>query len=238
MIQTKVVDYQEGNARLEGFAAYDSKKSGKRPVVLIAHAWRGRDDFVEEKARELAELGYVGFAMDVYGKGILGNNPEENSRLMQPLMQDRQMLRRRLLAGMETAKKLAEVDAQQVAAIGFCFGGLCVLDMARSGADLKGVVSFHGLLQPAEIPNKKIQAKVLALHGHDDPMVPPDVVLQFETEMTQAKVDWQVHVFGNTKHAFTNPVANDAKLGLLYNPVANQRAQLMMQNFLQEIFSA
>jgi dienelactone hydrolase len=112
-----------------------------------------------------------------------------------------------------------------------------VLDMARSVADLKGVVSFHGLLQPANIPNKTIPAKILALHGHDDPMVPPDVVLNFETEMTKAKADWQLHVFGNTQHAFTNPIAHDTQLGLIYNPLANKRAWLLMQNFLQEIFA-
>lgn len=238
MIKTQVLEYQDGGQTFEGFAAFDETQKGMRPCVLIAHAWGGRDEFVKQKAKELAALGYIAFAMDVYGKGVLGHSTEENSALMQPLLQDRQMLRARLFAAMTAAKKIPQVDQQNVAAIGFCFGGLSALDMAREGADLKGVVSFHGLLNPAEsIPNKKITAKILALHGHDDPLVPPEMVLNFETEMTQAQVDWQVHVFSNTQHAFTNPQAHDLKLGLVYNPLTNQRAWLLMKNFLEEIFA-
>jgi len=238
VIQDRKIEYQAGHTTLEAYVAYDANRKEKKPCVLIAHAWRGRDELVEEKARALAQLGYVGVALDVYGKGVLGNNPAENTQLMQPLMADRQLLRQRLLAGVTMAQKIEGVDTHKMAAIGFCFGGLCVLDMARAGMALKGVVSFHGLLQSAGLTdNKPIHAKVLALHGHDDPMVPPEAVLAFETEMTAAKADWQLHVFGQTMHAFTNPQAQDPQLGTVYNAKANQRAWLIMQNFLDEIFA-
>lgn len=234
---TETVDYREGN-QLEAYVAYDDTIRGKRPTVLIAHAWAGRDDFVEEKARRLAEMGYVGFAMDVYGKGVLGDGVETNSKLMKPFIDDRALLRRRLFAALETAKKLRVVDSTKIAAIGYCFGGLCVLDMARSGIDLKGVVSFHGLLKsPENVPAEKIKAKVLVLHGHDDPMVPPDAVLAFEKEMTNAKADWQLHVFGGTVHSFTNPEANNSDFGTVFNALADKRSWIEMTYFFQEIFA-
>lgn len=237
MIKIEPVDYRHGAVNLEGTLAYDSRMTEPRPCVLIAHAWSGRSEFFNEKARELALLGYVGFAMDVYGKGVLGNTNEENTELMRPLIEDRQLLRARLTEGFKAACQLPMVNAQKIAAIGFCFGGLCVLDMARMGTDLKGVVSFHGILQSAEhLPTQNIKAKVLALHGHDDPMVKPEKVLEFETEMTKNKADWQLHVFGNTMHAFMNPEANDPAFGTVYNPETEKRAWLMMRNFLQEIF--
>lgn len=232
------VDYRDDDTLLEAFWAYDDSYDGRRPAVLINHAWGGRDAFVEEKAKKLAGLGYVGFALDVYGKGVRGGSKEENAKLMQPFMQDRAMLQKRLLAALTAVKSLASVDAANVAAIGFCFGGLCVLDLARSGADLKGVVSFHGLLGAPEQPAKgRIQAKVLALHGYDDPMVPADQVLALEQELTAAGADWQLHAYGNTMHAFTNPVANDPDFGTVYNAVADRRSWYSMVGFLDEIFS-
>ena len=236
-IQT--IDYQDNDTVFQSYVAYEYKDSmkQKRPVVLIAHTWCGLDDFVKKKARRLAELGYVGFAMDVYGKGILGSEPKTNQKLMQPLIEDRKMLLRRLIIGLKVAKQLEIADETRIAAIGYCFGGLCVLDLARSGANLKGVVSFHGLLQASkEVPANNIKAKILALHGHEDPMVPPDVVLEFEKEMTNAKVDWQLHVFGGTMHAFTNPKANDFNMGIIYNLQAEKRSWLEMIQFFEEIF--
>ncbi|AAO90632.2 dienelactone hydrolase family protein [Coxiella burnetii] len=236
-MHTETIDYRDGDAVLQAYVAYDKTTKEKRPLVLIAHAWAGRDEFVEEKARQLAELGYVGFAMDIYGKGVLGASKEENGRLMKPFMDDRKMLRHRLLAALETAKTLTVADENKIAAMGYCFGGLCVLDLARSGAPLKGVVSFHGLLKAADnLPSETIPAKILALHGHDDPMVPPEAVLEFEKEMTKAKVDWQLHVFSNTMHAFTNPSADDPDFGTVYNPVADKRSWLEMKLFFEEIF--
>lgn len=236
-MQTRPVEYRDGDTLLEGYLAHDGSP-GRKPAVLIAHAWGGRDTFECNKAEALAELGYVGFALDNYGKGVLGKSMEENSALMTPLLQDRARLRRRLLAGLDTVAGLDMVDAGRIAAIGFCFGGLCVLDLARSGADVRGVVSFHGLFgAPENLPNEKITAKILALHGHDDPMVPPDSVLALETEMTKAGVDWQVHAYGHTSHAFTNPQANMPANGMMFNATAEKRSWRAMQNFLEEIFA-
>lgn len=237
-IVSNTVAYMDGDVVLEGFFAFDDAFTGRRPAVLINHAWGGRDEFVADKAKKIARLGYVGFALDMYGKGILGSGPEQNAVLMKPFMEDRVLLQKRVRAALAAVRLMPWVDDSRCAAIGFCFGGLCVLDLARSGADVKGVVSFHGLLAaPGNTRGDAIKAKVLALHGHDDPMVPPDQVLAFEQEMTEAGVDWQMHVYGNTMHAFTNPVANDPGFGTVYQPDADKRSWQAMENFLAEIFS-
>lgn len=236
-MHTEYVDYKHGEVELQGYLAYDPTTQEPRPVVMIGHTWCGRDEFVCEKAEALTKLGYVGFAMDVFGKGVIGSGNEENAKLIHPFMEDRQLLRERLLAGFATVSSLPMVDPARMAMIGYCFGGLCALDLARSGADMRGVVSFHGLLNSAEGTEvKPIKAKVLALHGHDDPLVPPEDVLAFEQEMTAAEVDWQLHAFGNTMHAFTNPNANDPDFGAVYNPLAEERSWQMMQTFLKEVF--
>jgi dienelactone hydrolase len=231
------LEYRDGATVLEAYVALPATEQEKRPAVLVCHAWAGRSEFECAKADKLAALGYVGIALDVYGKGVRGNNNDENAALMQPLVADRALLRRRLLAGLEAAGTIAMVDTSRTAAIGFCFGGLCALDLARCGADLRGVVSFHGLFIPADLPNAAIKAKVLALHGHDDPLAPPDQVLAFQQEMTQAGADWQVHVFGNTKHAFTHPQAQAPEYGLQYQETSARRAWLNMQNFLTEVMA-
>ncbi len=228
----------DGDVLLEAFFAFDDAQVGRRPAVLINHTWVGRDDFVAEKAIKLAELGYVGFAVDMYGKGVLGTSPEQNSLLMQPFMEDRLLLQKRMQAALYAVRLLPWVDDHNIAAIGFCFGGLCVLDLARSGSDVKGVVSFHGLLgAPTQTQGKLIKAKVLALHGHDDPLATPDQVIAFEQEMTLAGVDWQLQCYGHTAHAFTNPLANDPDNGMVYRAHADSRSWLAMKNFLSEIFA-
>jgi dienelactone hydrolase len=237
-IQTRSVEYTHEGKVFEGILAWDDRSSAPRPAVAVAHAWAGRSPFEVDKARRLAELGYVGFAMDVYGRGILGNSKEENAALMTPLAQNRPLLQARLRAALEALLAQPEVDRQRVAAIGFCFGGLSVLDMARAGMPLKGVVSFHGLFTPpGNTAGLKIQAKVLALHGWDDPMAPPQAVLDFAREMTEAGADWQLHAYGHTMHAFTNPQANDPSFGTVYQPVADARSWQAMQNFLAELFA-
>ena len=237
-IISNTVGYMDGDVLLEAFFAFDDALVGRRPAVLINHTWVGRDDFVAEKAVKLAELGYVGFAVDMYGKGVLGISPEQSSALMQPFMEDRLLLQKRLQAALYAVKLLPWVDDHNVAAIGFCFGGLCVLDLARSGSDVNGVVSFHGMLgAPVNSLDKPIKAKVLALHGHDDPLATPDQVLAFEQEMTLAGVDWQLHSYGHTAHAFTNPLANDPDHGMVYRADADSRSWLAMKNFLSEIFA-
>lgn len=237
-IVTNTVNYMDGDLVLEGFFAFDDAQSGQRPAVLVSHAWGGRDDFVAGKAQRLAELGYVGFALDMYGKGVLGSGPEQNAKLMQPFMDDRAMLQKRINAALTTVQSLPWVDGNNIAAIGFCFGGLCVLDLARTMADLKGVVCFHGLLgKPDNIQGYKIKAKVLALQGFDDPMAPVEQVVAFEREMTEAGADWQLHSYGHTMHSFTNPVANDPAFGTVYQPDADRRSWQAMQNFLVEVFT-
>ncbi len=237
-IISNTVDYLDQDTVLEGFFAYDDRFEGQRPVVLIAHAWGGRDEFVENKARKLAESGYLAFALDMYGKGRRGGGIEENSRLMQPFMDDRGMLQQRILAALSAVKQMPWADNDKIAAMGFCFGGLCVLDLARTGVDIAGVISFHGLFVPPDnIPQPEIKARVLMLHGRDDPMVPTEQVLAIEEEMTRAGADWQLHIYGHTMHAFTNPVANDPDFGTVYQPLADKRSWRSLLNFLDEIFA-
>ena len=237
-IVSNTVAYLDGDAVLEAFFSFDDALTGRRPTVLINHTWAGRDGFVAEKAKKLAALGYVGFAVDMYGKGVLGANPEENMKLMQPFMADRAMLQRRMKAALAAVKLMPWVDDTKIAAIGFCFGGLCSLDLARTGVDIKGVVSFHGLLMPpGNTQGNAIKAKILALCGRDDPLVPAEQVLAFEQEMTDAGADWQLHTYGNTMHGFTNPLANDPAFGTVYQPDADRRSWITMQNFLAEIFA-
>lgn len=237
MIKTQKIDYQAGDVTLEGFYAYDDSLPGKRPAVLIAHDWSGKNAFSCGKAEKLAELGYLGFALDMFGKGKHGETKEEKSALIQPLLQDRDLLQKRILAALETVKTLEQTDKDRIGAMGFCFGGLCALDLARTGANIQGVVSFHGLLQaPENLRNESIKAKILVLHGFDDPMVTPDHIINFGEEMTHAKADWQFHIYGNTMHAFTNPQANDPSFGTVYNKEADSRSWIEMKAFFQEIF--
>jgi dienelactone hydrolase len=236
-VQTRKVEYEIGGKTYEGVLAFDDAQSGKRPGILVSHAWAGRSEFEIEKAKALAELGYAGFALDLYGKGVLGETNEQCQALMTPFIEDREMLRAQLLKTIDIVKDQPEADESQIGAIGFCFGGLCVLDMARAGADMKGVVSFHGLLGGTG-NTAGVKAKVLVLHGWDDPMVPPDAVVDFAKEMSAAGADWQLHAYGGTMHAFTNPEANDPNFGTVYNADADRRSWITMTNFLAEIFGA
>ena len=177
-MQTRKHIYHCGGEEFHGFLAFDDTQKGSRPAVLVAHDWSGQNDFAQEKAILLAKMGYLGFAVDMYGLGKNGHTLEEKEALIQPLMKDRLLLRDRMKAALSAAVDLPEVDKTKIGAIGFCFGGLCVLDLARSGADIQGVVSFHGLLQKPDYENA-IRAKVLALHGFEDPMVSPADVLAF-----------------------------------------------------------
>ncbi len=238
MIQERLVEYEHNGTLLEGFMAYDDSVSGPIPGVLISHAWAGREPFECDKARALASLGYAGFALDLYGKGVLGSGPEENTKLMTPFMEDRPMLQSRMSASLEAFRSQPEVDSNRIAAMGFCLGGLCVLDLARIGADVKGVASFHGLFTPpGNTAGNKIAAKVLALHGHHDPMVPVDQVIELEKEMIEAGADWQIHVYGNAMHSFTNPAANDASFGTMYDADTDRRSWQTLLNFLSEILA-
>lgn len=235
-IQTRLIEYEHEGQRLEGFLAWDDTRAAPLPGVLVSHAWAGRSEFECNKAIALAELGYAGFALDLYGKGVLGTNADENGALMMPLKSNRPRLLARLQSALAAARSQAEVDSAKVAAIGFCFGGLCVLDLARGGADLAGVVSFHGLLDaPEGSASTGIDAKILVLHGWDDPMAPPEHVLGIASELTAAGADWQIHGYGNTLHAFTNPEANDPGFGTVYSAAADARSWDSMKQFLAEV---
>ena len=239
MLQTQKIEYRDQDIILEGYCAYNSEGPAKKPAVMIFHDWSGRNDFACQKAELLAELGYVGFALDMYGKGVIGKNNDEKQALMKPLINDRDTLRRRILAGFETVSHLEYVNTAKIGAIGFCFGGLCALDLARADVDVRGVVSFHGNLTPP--PGRKpkpTRTKMLVLHGHDDPGVPPALVTAFENEMTEIRADWQVHIYSNTQHAFTNPQANDPASGLVYNSLTDKRSWIAMKSFFEEVLGA
>lgn len=234
-MREQYIEYRDGETLLEGFFCANESLPGLLPAVLISHAWGGRDEFVERKARRLAYHGYATFCLDNYGKGKRGNTPEECQALMMPLMSDRAALRRRLHAGLAAVRSIPLVDARRVAIMGFCFGGLCALDLARSGADIRGAVSFHGLLKPSGLTEPKIKARVLMLHGYDDPLAPPDDVLAIAEELSLAGADWQLHAYGNTVHAFTNPKADNRAGGMQYDESADRRSWHALEEFLGEV---
>lgn len=241
MIKTETILYNDAEVQCEGFLAYDDEKTPqKRPCILVHHAWAGQGDFERQKAQQLASLGYVAFAVDVFGKGVRGDVQGDNSKLIHPFMDDRAMLRSRLLAGLNAAKQIPQADATRLGAIGFCFGGLCVLDLARASMpELKGVVSFHGLLQAPEIGEQKpIPTKILIEHGYSDPMATPDKIVAIGNELTAAQADWQLHAYGNTQHGFMAPAANNKAAGIVYQESTAKRAWLAMENFFEEVFPA
>lgn len=230
------IPYQDGQTNLEGFAAYQPGK--KRPLVILCHAWKGKDDFICEKAREVVNWGYVGFALDMYGKNVTGKTKEENAALKRPFIENRQLLQKRVIKAFDVATALPYVDSDRVAILGLGFGGICALDLARSGVDLKGAISVYGHFDPPPVELiKPIQAKILVLHGYRDPVTSQEELRRFEKEMHSGKIDWQAHIYGNVMHAFATPGANDPDAGILYNPVAAKRAWITIQDFLAEVLA-
>ena len=207
-----------------------------RPGVIIFPTVRGVADLELGVARDLVHLGYTGFVADLYGKEFRGAAPEVLRAQMDRLRADRAGLRRLLLAVLEEALAQDAVDTQRVMAIGYCFGGQCALDLARSGADIAGVASFHGLLDPPGLPPRPISAKVVAFHGWDDPLAPPETVTALASELSEAGADWQIHGYGGVGHAFTNPAADGSTPGLRYDAVAAERSWTSLINFLEELF--
>ena len=229
--------YRDAETECEGYIAVPGGP-GPHPAVLIAHNWAGQTAADNGIADRLAAMGYVGIAIDVYGKGVRGDPQGDNSALMGAWTADRAALRRRLLAAVTAAAADSRVDADRIAFIGYCFGGLCALDVARSGdGRVKGAVSFHGVYAPAGLPPEPISAKVLVLHGWDDPMTPPAATVALGHELTAAGADWQIHAYGNTMHAFTFPPANNPAGGIMYNAAADRRSWQSLTNFLTEIFA-
>jgi len=237
MIQTATINYSDSEKTFEGFIAWNDESHDDRPGILIAHAFGGLSDFEREKAKELAQLGYVGFAIDMYGKGKRATNNDEARKLMSELNNNRELLLKRIQLALTTLKSQDLIDEQKIAAIGFCFGGKCVLDLARSGEGIKGVVSFHGVYDAPQInASQKINCSVLVLHGWEDPISQPDQTVALAQELTEKATDWQILSFGHTGHAFTNPKANHPEKGLFYHEQSNKRAWKAMQLFFEEIF--
>lgn len=233
------VEYKAGDTLCEGLLVWDDtfEGRGKRPGIIVAHQWKGLTDYEKMRAELLAMRGYVAFCADVYGKGVRADNPKDAAALAGKYKDDRKLLRERINAALSQLRSQERVNPQLVAAIGYCFGGTTILELARGGADIKGVVSFHGGLNtPTPADAKNIKCKVLALHGGDDPYVPPDEVVAFEKEMRDAKVDWQLVAYGGAVHAFTDKNAgNDNSKGAAYNAQADLRSWREMKMFLDEV---
>ncbi len=236
-VQTKTIEYKQGDQVLEGYLAWDDATAGPRPGVLVVHEWTGLGDYVKMRCRKLAELGYVAFGADIYGKGVRPAPPEA-AAIAGKYKKDQKLMRDRVTAGLNELRGNPMCDQKRIAAIGYCFGGTCVLELARSGADVAGVVSFHGGLSTANPADaKNIRGKVLVLHGADDPHVTRKEVEAFEEEMRNAGIDWQFVAYGGAVHAFTNPSAgNDNSKGAAYNAAADRRSWEAMKAFFGEIF--
>ncbi len=238
MINTEKITYSDHSGmEFEGVLSYDDNFSGKRPAILVSHALSGLTDFEIEKTIKLAEMGYLSFALDMYGKENRPSSREEASQLMGKLNSDRTLLFQRITLAYERMKKFDQVDQNKTAAIGFCFGGKCVLDLARSGADIKGVVSFHGVYDEAPgSSHTPIKAAVLVQHGWDDPVSPPDKLMSLGKELTERKADWRILAYGHTGHAFTNPQANSPERGVFYKESSDRRSWIAMKEFFRELF--
>ncbi len=235
---TRTIEYKDGDTVLSGYLVVDTSKSGKRPGILICHAWKGLGKHEKDTAERLARLGYVAFALDIYGKGVRAESAKEARALSSKYKSNRDLLRRRVNAGLARLKEFEQVDPAKTAAIGFCFGGTTVLELARSGAETLGVVSFHGGLgTPTPKDARKIKAKVLVLHGGDDPHAPISEVVGLIEEMKKADVDWQVTLYGGAVHSFTDPGSgNDPSRGAAYDKQAATRSWQDMLNFFNELF--
>jgi dienelactone hydrolase len=237
-VRTKEVEYRQGDTVLQGLFAWDDATQGRRPGVLVVHEWWGYNEHARNQAKRLAQAGYVGFALDMYGKGKLAAHPKDAEAFMTEATKDPAVLTARFNAALDQLKKDPHVDPEKIAAIGYCFGGGVVLGMARSGADLDAVVTFHGHLAtdtPAE--KGKVKARLLVLTGADDPMIPPPQVEAFKSEMTAAGVKFEVITYPGAKHSFTNPGADKAGMdGLAYNADADRKSWAAMLDLFHQVF--
>ena len=232
-------EYSDGGTVFEGYLAINKNQKIKKPCVMIAHAWDGLNDHFCSLANNFAKQNFVGFAIDVYGKDKRGKIDGNNMHLMNPLIEDRSLLRKRLLAAFNEMQKHPLVLPDKIAIIGYCFGGLCALDLARANpSGLKGAISIHGGLTSSEFfqPQAKINASILVLHGLEDPVVPQETVLSFIDEMTKAEADFQIHCYGHAKHAFTFVGADIPEFGVKYNEKAHYRSETSIKNFIEEVF--
>ena len=236
-VVTQTVEYKDGDKVLAGFLAYDDALKGKRPGVLVVHEWLGLGDNAKRRAEQLAKLGYVAFAADMYGKGVYAKDHEEAGKLAGAFTKDRSLMRQRALAAVNVLKSQKTVDPERMAAIGYCFGGTTALELARAGAPLKGVVSFHGnLSNPRPETTNAVKTKILVCQGGDDQYTLKDLPA-FEDEMRKADADWQINTYSHAVHGFTvKEDGDDPKTGLAYNAEADARSWRDMQSFFDEIF--
>ena len=234
----ETVEYKDGDVTLKGYLAYDDAKPGKRPGVLVIHEWWGLNEYAKSRAEQLAKLGYVAFAADMYGDGFVTTSAEEAGKHAGQFKEDRVAGRRRIRAGLAVLQQQKLVDAHRIAAIGYCFGGTSVLELARSGADVAGVVSFHGgLATPLPAKAGEVKAKVLVCHGADDAFESPAEIAAFQQEMREAGADWRMIYYGGALHSFTNPQSGKFGIpGVAYNEKADRRSWADMQQFFAEIF--
>ncbi len=238
MINTENLKYVESGAEFVGSLSYDDASAEPRPGILVLPTFKGLTAFETGKAERLAELGYAALAVDMYGGGRSADDPDEARLLMNKLNGDRRLLLRRIEAAFAALKSSALVDPLRTAAIGFCFGGKCVLDLARSGADMRGVVSFHGVYDKPPFEQKSaFKASALILHGWEDPIANPEQMTALADELTERRADWQIVAYGNTGHAFTNPAAASPETGLFYKESTDRRSWRAMRGFLEEILA-
>jgi dienelactone hydrolase len=236
-IQTKTIEYKQGDTTLEGVLVWDDAVTGPRPGVLVVHQWLGLTNYEKHRAEMLAQLGYVAFCADIYGQGVRPRNVQDAGAEATKFKTDRALLRARANAGLEQLKKSELVDPKRIAAIGYCFGGTTVIELARSGAELSGVVSFHGGLDsPTPADGRNIKCPILVCHGADDPFEKPEDLAAFESEMRDAKVDWRLIKYGGAVHSFTQPDPGFSNPGARYNERADKRSWQDMKLFFGEIF--
>ena len=239
-VKTEPVEYRAPDGTvLEGYLAYDDAIQGKRPGILVVHEWMGLGDYAKRRARQLAALGYVALAADMYGKGVYAKDHEEAAKLSGALRSDRSQMRGRIRAALDVLTRSPRVDAEQLGAIGYCFGGMAALELARSGADVDAVVTFHSPLAttaPAQVG--AIKGKILVCHGADDPNVPQEQVKAFEREMQQAGADFRIIQYPNAVHSFTvSEAGNDPSKGVAYNAAADRNSWEAMVEFFNRVFA-
>ena len=238
VMQQETVSYQDGDVELKGYIYWDDAFTGQRPGVLVVHEWWGLNDYAKLRAEMLAETGYVAFAADMFGGAKMTRHADEAKAWMQQITANIEAWQRRANLALEQLRAHPKVDAERLAAIGYCFGGATVMQLAYSGSDLDGVVSFHGSMPPAAPEQAaEIKARVLVAHGDADGFVPPQRVDAFKKALSEAGVDWEMDVYGGAKHGFTNPYADGYGMsGLAYQEEADRRSWLRMLAFFEELF--
>lgn len=238
-IKTEPIEYKQGDTTLQGSLAYDDTAEAKRPGVLVVHEWWGHNRHARQQAQRLAEAGYVGFALDMYGKGKVTTHPKEAGEFAGTIAKDPETARARFMAALDLLRKHERVDAEHTAAIGYCFGGRVVLEMARAGVDLDAVASFHGSLAPLDPEaQRNIKARVLVLHGAADTLIKPEQIVAFKKEMELAGAKWKFVSYEGAKHSFTNPDADKTGMEMLgYHPEAAKESWAELLAMLKEVFA-